>query len=75
MKGFIEVTDQYLNKKMLLPVDRICFIRERGDGCAIINFEMSDRVKECAPLTEKISDIATVETYGKVIAKMKKAKK
>lgn len=73
MKGFIEVTDQYQNKKLLIPVDRICFIRERGDGCAIINFEMSATDRECTSLIQKISDVATVETYDKVIAKMKKA--
>ncbi len=73
MKGFIEVTDQYQNKKLLIPVDRICFIRERGDGCAIINFEMSATDRGCTSLIQKISDVATVETYDKVIAKMKKA--
>lgn len=77
-KGFIEVTDQYQNKKVLLPIDKICFIRERGDGCAIINFEMCacqrpDNDFESAVLVERISDITTVETYGEVIAKIKKA--
>ena len=77
MKGFIEVTDQYQNTKILLPVDRICFIRKRGDGCAVINFEMAARKQpendfECAVLVERISDVTTVETYEKVIAKIKK---
>lgn len=77
MKGFIEVTDEYTVKKILLPVDRICFIRERGDGCAVINFEMSARKQpendfESAVLVERISDVTTVETYNEVISKIKK---
>ena len=49
-KDFIEVKDQYQNKKILLPVNRICFIRERSDGCAVINFEMSVTDRECTAL-------------------------
>ncbi len=70
-KGFIEVTDQYQNKKILLPVNRICFIRERGDGCAVINFEMSTTNSECTTIIQKISEVTTVEAYSKVIAKIK----
>ncbi len=72
MKGFIEVTDQYQNRKILLSINKICFIRERGDGCAIINFEMAATDKECTTLIQKISEIITVETYCEVISKIKK---
>ncbi len=68
----IEVTDQYQNKKVLLPIDKICFIRERGDGCAVINFEMSATDRACTALIQKISDITTVEKYAEVVAKIKK---
>lgn len=71
-KEFIEVTDQYENKKILLPVKRICFIRERGDGCAVINFEMSCTDRECTTLIQKISDVTTVETYGEIVAKIRR---
>ena len=72
MKDFIEVTDQYQNKRLFLPVNRICFIKERGDGCAIINFEMTATNRECTGLIEMISDVTTVESYGNVIAQIKK---
>lgn len=72
MKGFIEVTDQYQNNRLFLPVNRICFIRERGDGCAIINFEMTATNREATGLIEMISDVTTVETYNTVIAQVKK---
>jgi len=73
MQGFIEVTDQYKHEKMLLPIKGICFIRERGDGCAVINFEMSATDRECSSLIQKISDIVTVESYAEVVAKIKEA--
>ena len=71
-KGFIEVTDQYQNKRLFLPVNRICFIRERGDGCAIINFEMTATNREGTGLIKLISDVTTVEAYDKVVAQIKK---
>ncbi|MCI9406823.1 MAG: hypothetical protein HFK06_00515 [Clostridia bacterium] len=72
MKGFIEVTDQYQNKRLFLPINRICFIRERGDGCAIINFEMTATNRKGTSLIEIISDVTTVESYDDVIAQTKK---
>lgn len=72
MKVFIEVTDQYQNKRIVLPINRICFIRERGDGCAIINFEMTATNREGTGLIEIISDVTTVEAYDDVIAQTKK---
>lgn len=72
-KKFIEVTDHNQNKKFLLPVNRICFIRKRGDCCAVINFEMSATNRECIGLIQKISDVETVETYSEVVAKIKEA--
>ena len=73
MKGFIEVTEHYQQKKLLLPVNRICYIKERNDSCAVINFVMSVENDGQFHFFEKISDIVTVETYIKVIAKIKRA--
>ena len=73
MKGFIEVTEHYQQKKFLLPVNRICYIKERNDSCAVINFVMSVENDGQFHFFEKISDIVTVETYIKVITKIKRA--
>lgn len=70
MKGFIEVTNE-LNQKTLVPINRICLITERCDGCAVINIEIISN--DYRTPTRILTDVTTNEKYSTVVKEIKKA--
>lgn len=66
MKNFIEVTDFHDGIRFLLPLQGIRSIAELENGCALIETESFC----CCGPKEKISLVATKETYREIKQKI-----